>query len=89
MLCNLFFLLALLCGAGAAVRPSFTQHQLRYGQKISHLSGDALIQAACSGVAEDVAECISALQSARPDQKADANALVLFTLGYVRVYDMI
>lgn len=76
MLCNLFFLLALLCGAGAAVRPNFTQ-------KISHLSGDALIQAACSGVADDVAECISALQTARPDQKADANALVLFTLGYV------
>lgn len=76
MLCKLVFLLVLLFGLVGAARPQF-----HHGQKISKLSGDALIQAACRGV-DDEPECISTLQSAKPDQKADAIALALFTLRY-------
>lgn len=79
MLCRLVLLLTILFSVSAAVRPQ-PHHQLRHGQKISKLSGDALIQAACNGVGDDESECISTLQSAAPDQKADANALALFTL---------
>ncbi|XP_057790412.1 uncharacterized protein LOC131007283 [Salvia miltiorrhiza] len=80
MLCKSVFLLALLFGLVAAARPQF-----HHGQKISKLSGDALIQAACDGVSlgGDESECVSTLKSATPDQKADANALALFTLRFV------
>lgn len=77
MLYKLVFVLALLFGAAVdAVRPQ----QLRHGVKISQLSGDALIESACGG---GESECISTLQSAPADQKADANGLAFFTLRFV------
>ncbi|PIN04427.1 hypothetical protein CDL12_23037 [Handroanthus impetiginosus] len=86
MLCKLFFLLALLFGLGlssAAAAVPLPRLQLRRNHKITELSNDPLIKAACRGVGDHESECISTLQSAPQHQKADADGLAFFTLRYV------
>ncbi|XP_047969841.1 pectinesterase inhibitor 1-like [Salvia hispanica] len=78
MLRKSFLLLALLFGLVGAARP-----HVRHGQKLSKLTGDALVEAACHGVGGNEADCISTLQSATPVQKAEPNALAFFTLKFV------
>lgn len=85
MFYRLFLLSALLFGlslpAATAGRTGLQLH-IRRGQKISELSGEPLITAACGGTAEFESECVSTLQSAPPHQKADSNGLAFFTLKY-------
>ncbi|KAL1553029.1 hypothetical protein AAHA92_13756 [Salvia divinorum] len=78
MLRKSVLLLALLLGLVGAARP-----HIRHGQRISKLSGDALVEAACHGGGGDEADCVSTLKSASPNQKAEANALAYFALRFV------
>ncbi|KAL8531007.1 hypothetical protein ACS0TY_007859 [Phlomoides rotata] len=87
MLTKLVFVLTLLFGVSAAsiaaVRPHLPLY-LRHGLKISKLSGEPLIKAACQGIGDNETEsCVSTLQSAPSDQQANANSLALYTLRYV------
>ncbi|KAL3644752.1 hypothetical protein CASFOL_009932 [Castilleja foliolosa] len=85
MLCKLFFLSAVLLGLSlsASAEQPLPRLKLRYGNKVSTLSGEPLIETACRGVGEFESECISTLQSAPSDQKANANGLTFFTLRFV------
>lgn len=86
MLTKLVFLLALLFGVSAASISAVRPHlplSLRTSLKISTLSGEPLIKAACQGIGDNETECVSTLQSAPSDQKADASNLALFTLRYI------
>ncbi|GFQ04117.1 hypothetical protein PHJA_002555600 [Phtheirospermum japonicum] len=85
MVCRLFFLSAVLLGLSlsASAEQPLLRLKLRYGNKVSTLSGDPLIETACRGVGEFESECIATLQSAPSHQKADANGLSFFTLRFV------
>ncbi|KAL3648065.1 hypothetical protein CASFOL_009033 [Castilleja foliolosa] len=85
MVCRLFFVSAILLGLSlsASADQPLPHLKLRYGNKVSTLSGEPLIETACRGVGEFESECISTLQSAPSHQKADANGLTFFTLRFV------
>ncbi|KAL7151155.1 hypothetical protein ABFS83_04G012600 [Erythranthe nasuta] len=88
MSCKLFFLSALLLGLGLIAAPTTAGRpslhlQLHRIQKISKLSGDPLVKAACAGTAEFEPECVSTLQSAPPHQRADGDGLAFFALRFV------
>ena len=86
MLRKLVFLLAILFGLSAVSIAAVRSHpplHLRHGLKISKLSGEPLIKAACQGIGDNETACITTLQSAPPDQQVDATNLALYALRYV------